>query len=63
MAEIVVPDRQPVYRSVRFRQDRHEELDALATELSEERGGVVSVPAAVLEAVRFFQANRKKDES
>lgn len=48
------------YKSIKFTPPDHEIIADLAEELKEERGGKVYLPGTVLEAVKFYKANRKK---
>jgi hypothetical protein len=47
-------------KHVKVTAEQRSVIEALAAELSEERGSSVSLPAAVMEAVMFYRANRPK---
>ncbi|GAC1503629.1 MAG: hypothetical protein NVS1B10_08730 [Candidatus Saccharimonadales bacterium] len=49
---------QPIYKTVRLREDSWQEIKHLADQLSKERGATVSLPATIAESIKFFQDQR-----
>lgn len=47
-----------LYKSIKFPPDKWEDIKALSTDLSQERGVAVSLPQAILEAVKAYRETR-----
>lgn len=59
----MIDDIKPQFRPVKFKASKHKMMLENATTLASERGNTsMSLPAYILEAVTFFEANRPKSE-